>query len=220
MLAEGTLFAMARPAKTQPKPRPQPTRRNPDMMFYGPQPAASALRRVVRTHRRPEQADRRRRPIEGDGPTVARGKDHRHGGGDLDVGRGQVRRAGAIPARRPAQGRGLSAHRQRGVRGHRSLPGRPDQGHRHRGAQADRGDDRAAPGGRHHRPPDRPGDRPAGPGRSDQLRQAADQSQPRRWQPGPDEPDRSDLPPDRPARRGDSSTSRPAARTSPTSPPA
>ena len=35
------------------------------------------------------------------------------------------------------------------------------------------------PRGCRHRPPDRPGDRPAGPARADQLRQAADQSQPR-----------------------------------------
>ncbi len=38
MLAAGQVFAMARPAKTRPTPRPQPTRRDPDWMFYGPQP--------------------------------------------------------------------------------------------------------------------------------------------------------------------------------------
>jgi RNA polymerase sigma factor (sigma-70 family) len=38
MLATGTLYVMARPAKTQPKPRPHQTRRDRDRMFYGSPP--------------------------------------------------------------------------------------------------------------------------------------------------------------------------------------
>jgi RNA polymerase sigma factor (sigma-70 family) len=39
MLADSTLYAMARPAKGPPKLRPNPTTRNRDMMFYGSGPA-------------------------------------------------------------------------------------------------------------------------------------------------------------------------------------
>jgi len=38
MLARSTFYAMARPAKTEAKPHPHPTRRNRDMMFFGSPP--------------------------------------------------------------------------------------------------------------------------------------------------------------------------------------
>jgi RNA polymerase sigma factor (sigma-70 family) len=39
MLADSTLYAMARPAKAPPKPRPKPVRRDREMMFYGSPPS-------------------------------------------------------------------------------------------------------------------------------------------------------------------------------------
>ena len=60
--------------RTQPKPRPQPTTPEPGHdVLRQPQPAARLCRRDLRAHRRPDQADRRRRPIEGDGPARCEG---------------------------------------------------------------------------------------------------------------------------------------------------
>ena len=95
MLAEGTLFAMARSAKTAAEAPPAADTPESGHDVLRASARASALRRDVRAHRRPDQADHRRRPLEGDGQTLARGHGPRHGGGDLDVGRGQDRRARA-----------------------------------------------------------------------------------------------------------------------------
>ena len=67
MLADSTLYAMARPAKGPPKLRPHPTTRNRDMMFVRQWPCAhcSSARRSstssVRPSRSPASSGRRRR---------------------------------------------------------------------------------------------------------------------------------------------------------------
>ena len=177
-------------------------------MMIGQPSAPPLCRRDVRAHRRPDQADHGRRPVEGDGPAVG-GRPCPAAGSRRPGRRSRPdRRRGPLPPRRPAQGRGLQGPRCPQA-GNRSVPRRAASPYRHRGAEADRDGTRAAQGRHRHRPPDRHGDGPAGPGQACQPRQAADQPQRRPGRSEPQWPRRPDLPDHRPTRRGDALCQRP-----------
>ena len=181
-----------------------------------PTAPSAARRRDLRADRRPEQADRRRRPDEGDGP--ARGRDHRHGdrAGDADLDLRQDRRRTGRFRLVGLPKAGVVSAPHRGPVGHRAVPQRPrltvtdTEGLKpiETTIEVPRG---VIVTGR----ADRPGDRPARPGQARQLRQAADEPERRVSRHGSQRRGRPDVPADRPARRGADLRQRAAGRRRP-----
>ena len=104
-VADGTLDVMARPAKAPPRARPLPSMASRESRVPWPVPSGDAARRRdLRLHRRPDQADRRRRPPEG--VRQAGRRRHRPGRrpGDAYRRHRPDRRRGPLPPRWGAEG--------------------------------------------------------------------------------------------------------------------
>ena len=117
-VADGTLDVMARPAKAPPKARPLPSLRGagdrgPRSRVPWPLPAGDAARRRdLRLHRRPDQADRRRRPPEGVRQAGRRRRRPGRRPGDAYRRHRPDRRRGPLPPRWGAEGGILPAQAQ------------------------------------------------------------------------------------------------------------
>ena len=161
----GTLdvYAMARPSRTPPKPRPRPSGKSPGMMMAsGPPPPPPLYGATFELIIGPSK------PIVG----VVRVKGTGRPAAGIVVTGVEPTTQTWIYARTDEDGRfrllglpkaGVYQLRIEPRSGDRAVPHRlATHRQRYRGAQADRDDHRGPPGRDHHRAPDRPG-RPAGP---------------------------------------------------------
>ena len=191
------LFAMAREAKTSPKPRSRPSM-PPGLPMELVQPPAPRL--VGSTF---EASAGPTKPLfgvvrkKGKGTPIGAVSVFGFEPASRDPGQRHDRRPWPLSPGRAAQS-GMVHARIRATR-RRSLPRRQGRGRRHRGARPHRGEHRTAPGCARHRPTGRRGNGETHPGHVCDVQQIAGQSDRGSRRVGTDLRARQDLPHDRPA---------------------